>query len=365
MTQGSDLMNQLSRGELTFKSSAYALSIKMKISTALTELITFGARVRPLILEGERVGWIRPFSFSEKKQIDIWFDKEEDKVKYLLQLCTTLPLATIENLDMVELNSILRILTQGHLADLSLVPYLTSFVTTQSSMGLWHTRNDSMFKPKEFLLPDGSKLSQLLVADHISIWASLCAMREAAILRTEASINAAVIARSFGGGESWTSYLTNLQKTLQAYSMDNMDTWMNTIDFVSYNAKEKDLGDGFGHSHEDASTEGLMREMQGMLEGDKHEQLIQHFYDQQLAQEKAAQDKQRALILARREALKTESDIDSSLIVRTEREVQEREREIREQNYGWVNRENQKMFDQNDSEDATDVEKIQRLSQYL
>lgn len=364
MTMGSDLMNQITRGEITQRSTEYVEIVKRDVTSALTELITYGARVRPLILEGEQVGWVRPFSLSDKKQLEIWFNDDISNLRHLVQLCTTLDPLAIKNLDMIELNTILKIITQGHLADLSLFPYMTAFVTTHASVNLWRSRTEDMFKPIDIVLPDGARFKQITISDHTRLWANLSTMRDKAIDRTEASINAAIVARSMAGGDAWNAYIDNLQKILNSYAVDNTDTWMNTIDFVSYNAKKSNLTDGFGHCHEDHSTEGLMRELQGMLHGDKHEKLIEQFYTQQLNEEMERQERQQALIQAQRERLEKEATLDGSMIIRTEKEVLSREREIKDQTYGWVNRENLKMFDQNDSEEATDADKLRRLTQY-
>jgi len=364
MSLGSDLMNQLNRGELTKKSSEYALTIKNEVTTALVEIISYGARIRPLILEGRQVGWIRPFGFSERKQLDTWFQKEEDRIKHLVHLCTTLDMESIESLDMVELNSILKTMTLGHTADLSLFPYISAFVTTQSSINLWKSRHEELFKPKDIIMPDGKRLHQMTVNDHTPLWATLSSMRDETILRTEAAVNSAIIARSMSGGNSWENYLTSLQKVLNSYSPDNMDTWTNTIDFVSYNAKKADFTDGWAHSHEDVSTEGLLRELQGMMKGDKHEQLIDQFYAQQLKLEEDRQEKLNELIKLRRDRLERENSFENIEVIRTEREVQERERRIKERNYEWVSKENLSMSEQNDNEELSELDKFQRLSKY-
>lgn len=365
MTTGSDLMNQINKGEVTPRSSVYALLVKEEISDALIELMTFGARVRPLFLEDEQVGWVRPFSNSERKQVNLWFPSEVTKIQTLLQFCTTLDTPTINDLDTVELNILLRIITKGHLADLSLIPYISAFASTQVSLNLWKSKGDYLFSPKEITLPDGKKLNQIALSDHLRLWAAASSLREEAISRTEASMNAAIVARSMTGGTGWDSYMNSLQTILNYYAPDSLEPWMNIIDFVSYNTKQSNLDDGFGHSHEDPSTEGLIRELHGMMAGDKHEKLIEQFYNQQLDREKARVDKLTATAKLRREQIEKEVSLEDSYVIRTEKEVEEREREIKEQNYGWVSREHQNLINQSDSEDLSNSEQFERIVKYL
>ena len=360
---GSDLMNQINKGNLTYRSSTYAENTKRNVTEAMTEILTFGGRIRPLMLDGERVGWLRPMGFTEKKQLELWFPDTSEHIKQALLHTTTLDSATIESFDMVELNYVLRTLLSANLADLSLFPFISSFVTTQASVNLWSSRYDNLFQPKTIRMPDGLELRQLAVSDHVRLWAALATIRDAAIVKLENALNSGIIAKAFSGDSS-TAYIDSITKALSYYSADNMQPWMDTIDFVSYNSSKKELEDGFGHSHEDASTEGLMRELNGMIHGDKHEELMNKFYDKQIAEELARKKKLDELVQQRRHQLNTEEG-DSAMVVRTEGEVRQREREIKEQTYGWVDRENKDMFNQDHDENMTDSETFERINKYL
>ena len=105
---GVDLMNQISLGELKYKQSNIALEVKEKVSTVMEEIITMGARVRPLKLNGKRVGWLRPLAYSERKVLDRMIEKDDERVLLTLTHCTTLSEEDINDLDMYEMNSILH-----------------------------------------------------------------------------------------------------------------------------------------------------------------------------------------------------------------------------------------------------------------
>ena len=107
-----------------------------------------------------------------------------------------------------------------------------------------------------------------------------------------------------------------------------------------------------------------MRELNGMIHGDKHEELMNKFYDKQIAEELARKKKLDELVQQRRHQLNTEEG-DSAMVVRTEGEVRQREREIKEQTYGWVDRENKDMFNQDHDENMTDSETFERINKYL
>ena len=77
---GVDLMNQISVGELKFKQSNVALEVKENVSIAMVEILTLGARVRPLKLNGKRIGWIRPLAYSERKLLDRMIENEEERI---------------------------------------------------------------------------------------------------------------------------------------------------------------------------------------------------------------------------------------------------------------------------------------------
>jgi len=120
---------------------------------------------------------------------------------------------------------------------------------------------------------------------------------------------------------------------------------MNSINFM--NVKDiQDFDDGYGHSHQDSSVEGMMREMKGMTEGDKHEELMKAFHDTQM---RAEREKQRQLDLISQQRKKRDEIDDSVYIIRTDKEVRQREAELQKQRYGWVEEQNkEEMTNQGD-----------------
>jgi len=329
MSIGNDLMNDISNGSMAIKSSAYAEKVKIKVTDAMVEILMFGARVRPLLLNGKRVGWAKAMSFSEKKQIDTWYSTETERIETTLTHTTSLTQEEIDSLDMVELNSVLRAVLQLNLADLSLFPYISAFVSTQASFNLWSSKLH--LEPKTITLPDGLKLRQLSIPDHTMLWAALSSSRMDTINRLENAQNAGTIARAFVGTGA-DNYNNAINKALTSLRSDSIDPWMELINFM--NVKElQNFNDGYGHSHQDSSVEGLMREMKGMSEGDKHEELMNAFHQTQIRMENE-KIKQMKELAKRRRAL---DEVDeSTYIIRTAVEVKKKEALLKQQNYGWV-----------------------------
>lgn len=337
---GVDLMKKLSTGELVERKPGIAGDIRTKVSEALSEIIAFGARIRPLIVGGERIGWIRPLSFSEKKQIDIWFHDEQERIEQSLLLCTSLSIEEINTLDILELNALLRIMSEFNLSDFSLFPYLSAFTFTQSSSNLWATAGPQIFSPKPLVMPDGKSMRQIVVSDHIQLWANLCRIREHTVKKLEDALNSAIVARAFAGKSS-DKYINNLEKSLNSLRTDSLEPWMDIIDFVKVQGNIQE-DDGYGHSHLDTSVQGLMREIEGIESFDKHERLFYEFQQRQIREEKERQEEAERIIATRRaqreEEEKNEGYSDYEVV--TEAEVLRREREIRQNIHGWVDQQN-------------------------
>lgn len=327
---GSDMMSDINSGKLALKSSAYAEGVKAKVTQAMTEVVTFGARVRPLMVGGKRIGWARALSYNEKGQLDIWYPSEMERIEQTLRFATTLTQAEIDSLDMVELNSVLKYILRLNLAELSLFPYISAFVSTQASYNLWAS-GKNILNAREIHLPDGTSLRQLAAPDHLLLWSALCSMRETTISRLEDAQNAGTIIRGFVGTGA-DNYNNTIAKALVSLRSEAIDPWLDVINFMS--VKELQVfDDGYGHSHQDNSVEGMMREMTGMTQGDKHEDLMKAFHDTQIRAEEEKQKQLEALIARRK---KLDEVDDSTYIVRTEREVFRKEAEIKQNRYGWV-----------------------------
>jgi hypothetical protein len=69
------------------------------------------------------------------------------------------------------------------------------------------------------------------------------------------------------------------------------DPWIN----MGITPPDYDLSDGWGHIHQDASVEGLMRELNGMLTDDKHEQLMKAIAERDIREAEIKKAKIRAM----------------------------------------------------------------------
>jgi hypothetical protein len=118
-------------------------------------------------------------------------------------------------------------------------------------------------------------------------------------------------------GKSVQKYITNLNKRALLLEINSDNPWKNisTID----QADSLDLNDGWGHAHEDSSEAGLLREGEGMVGFDKHEQFMETFYDQYMNR----QQKKTEITKRTEQGL-----IDEVSSIMTEKEVQARERDV-------------------------------------
>jgi hypothetical protein len=113
--------------------------------------------------------------------------------------------------------------------------------------------------------------------------------------------------------------------------------------------------DGYGHSHQDNSVEGMMREMKGMTEGDKHEELMKAFHDTQL---RAENEKKRQIAIQVKRRKELDEADDSVYVIRTEAEVKRKERLLKQQQYGWViDKQKEELIGQESEESASILSK--------
>ena len=323
---GTQLMDQIASGELKYHQSNIAQEVKGRVTTAMDEIIQLGARIRPLKLNGKRVGWIRPLAYAERKILDQLIEDESERILLTLTHCTSLTEDEVLDLDIHELNSILHRLYNANVADLSLFPYISAYVTTQASQNLWCSRHDLIYDRKIITLPDGKTLRLLATPDHINLWATLSTIRQNSINRLEESLNFGTLIKA-QIGKSAEKYVKELIRSLNMFQVDLLEPWTEVVDYVKLQANKPHFEDGFGHAHEDNTIQGLMREMDGMFQGDRHEQLMQTFYDKQLSEAKEKETKIQEIIQQRRKAL-DEMEDDGALVVVTDAEVRRREREI-------------------------------------
>jgi hypothetical protein len=270
-------MNQLNEGELQKAAPEVISKAKEQIVSNVEELLEVGARIRPLLVGKARIGWVRGVHLSERKQVTRYLSDPIEIMVQIVRTGTTLTATEIELLDTFELRSILRVIAAMTNSDLRLYPFMTPFVTTSVSEQLWFSRGAELtaFSKKTVDLPDGQCMQILSAPDHARLWATLCNYREQAKSHTKASMNALMIVRPWVG-KAADGIASELKAAAKALIPDRIEPWTEAVKIRS----RAPVDDGWAHG-EDDSVEGVQRELQGMLNNDRHEQLIALFEKQQ------------------------------------------------------------------------------------
>lgn len=279
-SQGSDLLQMLMDGDATERSSKTAEKVRDDVSDALHELIDMGARVRPLMLGGRHAGYIRGLHGSERHLLAGWYPDPETRTFQILAHGTSLTHTEIETLNGVEAQNLIRLIDRMTDADLSLYPYISAFATTSISEMLWFGRGVkcASWSRHTYEVPGGWALNLLAPPDHARLWAGVAAMRERSKKRMDDTFNAAMVTRAMVGKGADRLY-QSLKKTQKTLQVDSIEPWTVLVkEELSIN-----VNDGWGHAMQDDSSEGLMREMEGMQRDDRHERVMAAFYDQQMA----------------------------------------------------------------------------------
>jgi hypothetical protein len=153
LTHGVELMQRLNGGSLEQAPSAYLQQTREAVSVAVEELLEVGARIRPLLVGDQRIGWIRGVHPSERKALKRWIFDEIELIEHLLLLGTTLALKDIRSLSMVEMRSLSRVIRAMTDSDLRLYPYISAFVTTNLSEQLWYSKGTEVTAFQERIIP--------------------------------------------------------------------------------------------------------------------------------------------------------------------------------------------------------------------
>lgn len=280
-TIGMDLMNRIHSGELqTTRPSMTITEVKGEISAALEEILEVGARIRPLHLGGEQVGWVRGVHLAERKMIGRWYTDPIDRIYQILRIATTLTDDELNDLDTFEFRTLVRVVTDYSNRDITLFPFVSAFTSTSMSETLWFARGASLssFKSTTVDLLDGKSMRLLAAPDHARLWVTLAAARERAKVKLDDMFNAALIAKSMVG-KGANKLFSDLQKSAKQLRSDIDDPWKEIVPVV---AEDVNYNDGWGHAHQDNTEEGFWRESQGMINGDKHEAFMDKFYHQQI-----------------------------------------------------------------------------------
>lgn len=306
-------MQQIAEGRVEHLPSEYLARTREDISTALEELIEVGARIRPLLAGGKRVGWVRGVHLFERKALKRWVADEIDFVMHLMRLGTSLSEEEIRDLNIVELRSLSRVVRTMTESDTRLYPYLHAFTTTSVSEQLWYSQGTALtaFRERFVDLPDGKRMRLSAASDQARLWATLCNYRIQTKVRLDASFNAVLMVRPWvgKGADPLSTDLKNMARDLQT---DSFEPWKEVI----RTKPEANLEDGWAHS-EDDSIEGMRRELEGMARNDRHEQVIAAFE----AQERERAERKRRDIEEKVMQRRADLDRPQGFTVLTEEEV--------------------------------------------
>jgi len=275
-TPGTELMNRIYSGQMGGAAPEIVESARAAISDACEELIEAGARIRPLMVGDRRVGWVRGVHVTERKMLGRWFTGAEF-VENVLLLATTLTRDELDGCTGREIHILANLVKDMTECDLSLAPYISAFVTTGASECLWHGHAHTLtsFENKVVEMPDGARLKILAPSHHAKLWATLCTYREQNKARLDGMMNAAMIVRPWTG-QNIDPFVAELRTSLRRLQVNDLSAWEGVV-----STKALDVRDGWAHP--DDTKEGLVRELKGMLSGDRHERVMDAFMQQQIS----------------------------------------------------------------------------------
>ena len=228
---GMDIMRRISAGSVkTAVTSEEVEKIRQEISENCEELIEIGARIRPLLVDGTQVGWVRGLHPQERKMLRRWVRDPNDYIALLLQHATSFSPEEIENLQAFEIRSLVEVIRKMGDYDISLFPFLPAYISTQSSETLWYSKGDKLasFEGKVVDMPDGKKIKLMAPPAHATAWASLCTYREQAKRRLEENMNALLIVRPWAG-KSADPIAADLRKVGRHLETDSMEPWSRIV----------------------------------------------------------------------------------------------------------------------------------------
>lgn len=317
ITEGAKLMNRIHAGEWRKAVPEVLNSVRTRVTAACEELIEVGARIRPLMVGEKRVGWIRGLHLTERKLLERWYGKGQEFVVEALLIATTFSREDLSLFTGREIHSLTKLVKDMSEYDLSLAPYINAFSTTSASEYLWYSKGKdaSSFERKVVIMPDGSRIQLLAPSHHAKLWATLCSYRDQNKVRLDNAMNAAMIVRPWAG-KSVESFANQLKAAIRDIQPDSPTAWEHVVDTAAV-----DVNDGWGHP--DDSISGMLRELHGMIAGDKHEQVMDALMRQQIAAAEAES--------ARVEKLHREPGVGQKegMVILTPAQVREREKQLK------------------------------------
>ena len=289
---GVDLMRRLNESGLAKTApSVYVTEVRKKVVENCDELLDVGARIRPLKVNGNQIGWVRGVHGSERRRLNRWMAESNEFIIQILLLATTLSRSEIIDLSSSELRNLMEVVKTMTDYDISLFPYMSAFVTTLTSENLWHGRGTDLtsFENRVVHLPDGAQVKLLVPSDHSRLWGTLCTYREQAKVRLDASWNAVLQARPLAG-KSVDPLINELKSLSQQLVTNSNEPW----EMIVRVAPTRNMNDGWAHAENMDTREGMMQELYGMINNDRHEQLMDKFGREQIeaaeARKKAIED---------------------------------------------------------------------------
>lgn len=315
---GMDIMRKISAGDLKPTPTADVERVKAEITENCEELIEVGARIRPLLVDGKQVGWVRGVHLQERRMLKRWVRDPNDYVALTLKYATSFSTEEIEALQSEELLNLVDVVRAMSERDFSLYPYLNAYVTTQSSETMWYGKGEQLtsFDNKVISMPDDKTITVMAPPDHARMWATLCSYREQAKKRLEDSSQALFIVRPWAGKQA-DPVATELRGIAHQLETGSNYMWEQIVKVQ----RPVDVTDGWGHPGD--SLEDLRREMKGMMEGDKHERLMEAWQNQMVHE---AEEKQKAIDEARKKRGVTQAGVyQQAMEVLTEKDIRERQ----------------------------------------
>jgi hypothetical protein len=319
---GMDIMRRINAGEIRQAPVKEIEAVKAKIIENCEELIRQGARIRPLMSGGKQIGWCRGVHFSERQMLKRWIKDPNDYILNILLLGTTLSEEEIEAMSGQEARSLTEVIQQMTLYDNSLIPYLPAYSTTYLSENLWFSQGEQLasWENREIKMPDGKIMRIMVPPDHARSWVSLCSYRDQSKKRLDDNFNSLFIVRPWAG-KSAEPIQAELNRAAKGLEVDALEPWQNIVRPVR---QPKD--DGWAHPGD--SVDDLLRELKGMMSGDKHERVMEAWQKQMEHEE---EERKKKLAEQRKKRGTDKSGIvEERMEVLTEKQVKERQKALRE-----------------------------------
>jgi len=320
LTSGAEMMNQIHSGGMQRATPEIVQTVRAHISEAVEEMLDIGARIRPLMVGSKRVGWVRGLHLTERKILNRWHTNSAEFIEYSLLLATTLSRDELDLLTGREVFQLAKLVKEMSEVDLSLAPYMTAFSTTSTSEYLWHGKGTALtaFENKVVQLPDGGTMKIMTPSQHAKLWGTLCSYRESNKTKLDGMMNAAMIVRPWAGHKI-DPFVADLRTSIRQMQADAIEPWETVV-----STRSTEVDDGWGHP--DDTKEGLLRELKGMLAGDKHEQVMDAFMRQQV--QAAEKEKARVEALAKKHGGSGVMQKEG-IVILTQKEVREREAKLK------------------------------------